>query len=235
MARRHAAGVRGYWSRARPGAVDQTRSLAQRGKPQAVWIFLPPFEARFFSVDPQAQIVLVSSRDLAGPEHTASAFRKTQHDLNVVVEAAAGHEGMKLGSQLPAIEAGHKTGKIESVSADVSQRTRRPALCGIRPPDSLLLTGLFQRRRQPSLRIFDMDQTNRPQLALGHHLASLPHQGIAGVVVSHGKEKAGTAHSLGKVESVVKRGGQRFVANNVDAGFEKCLGGSVVQMVWRHD
>ncbi len=121
------------------------------------------------------------------------------------------------------------------MSADVSQRTRRPALCGISAPDSLLLTGLFQRRRQPVLRIFDMDYANRPQLALGHHLASLPHQGIAGVVVSHGKEKAGTAHSLGKVESVVKSGGQRFVANNVDAGFEKCLGGSVVQMVWRHD
>src|SRR5260370_37613311 len=46
---------------------------------------------------------------------------------------------------------------------------------------------------------------------------------------------AGTADSLGKIESVVKSGGQRFVANNVDAGFEKGLGGSVVEMVWRHD
>ena len=139
--------------------------------------FLPPFDARFFSVNPQAQIVLVSGRDLAGPEQTAGAFRKAQHDLHVVVQAAAGNESVKFGRQFLAIQSGHKAGEIVSVSSDVSQRTGGPALRRIGPPGSLLLPGLLQRRGQPVLRVFHLDHADRPQFALGHHLASLAHQG----------------------------------------------------------
>ncbi len=58
--------------------------------------------------------------------------------------------------------------------------------------------GLLQRRGQPVLRVFDLDHANRSQFTLGHHLASLSHQRIAGVVVRHGKEQTGAAHDPGQ-------------------------------------
>ena len=94
---------------------------------------------------------------------------------------------------------------------------------------------LLERRGQPVLRVFDLDHADRAQLALGHHLASLPYQRIAGVVVGHGKQEAGAAHHLGQVASVFKSGGEWLVANDVNAGFEKCLRRRVVQMVWSDD
>src|SRR5450631_2577228 len=157
MSRRYASGVRGHWSRARSGAVDQSRSLAQRGKPETIGVLLPPFDACLLTINTQAQIVLVSGRDLAGPEQTAGAFLEVQHNLQVVVEAAAGHEGVEFGGKLAAIKSGNKAGEIVSVSSNVSQRTRGSALRRIGAPDGLLLPGRLQRRGQPVLRIFNLD------------------------------------------------------------------------------
>src|SRR4029077_213420 len=98
-------------------AVDQSGRLAQRSKPQAVRVLLPPFQAALFSEDTQAQIVLVAGRDLAGPEQTPGAFGEAQHDLYVVVQAPAGHKSGKFSGQLPAIQSGDKTGEIVSVSS----------------------------------------------------------------------------------------------------------------------
>src|SRR6266446_5186588 len=116
-----AAGVRSYRTCSRPGAVDQVRSLAQRGKPQAVRLFLLPFKACLFSEDTQAKIVLVSRRNLARPEKATSAFRKAQHDLHIVIHAAAGDESCKLGSQLPAIQAGDKRREIVSMGSNIPE------------------------------------------------------------------------------------------------------------------
>ena len=111
------------------------------------------------------------------------------------------------------------------------RRTRGPALRRIGAPCCLLLARLLERRGQPVLRVFDLHYPDRAQLAVGHHLASLPYQRIAGVVVGHGKEDAGTAHHLGQVASVFKSGGEWLVANDVNASFEKCFCRRVVQMV----
>ena len=53
--------------------------------------------------------------------------------------------------------------------------------------------------------------------------------------MSHRKEKAGAADGLGQIQSVLESSGQRLIANDVDAGFEKGLRWNIVQMVRSHD
>ena len=165
----------------------------------------------------------------------AGAFRETQHDLYVVVQAPAGHESGEFGGQLPAIQSGHKAGEIVSVSSDVSQRTGGTALRWIGAPGGLFLSGLLQWSGQPVLRIFNLDHANRSQFSTGDHLPSLAHQGIAGVVVGHGKEQPGAAHGPLQVLGILESGGERLVADDVDASLEKCFRRRIVQMVRGHD
>ena len=73
------------------------------------------------------------------------------------------------------------------------------------------------------------------QFPIRYHLPGLPHHGISRVIVGQTKDQAGATHGLGQIERVGQRGGERFVADHVDAGFEKRFGGRVVQMVWGYD
>ena len=141
----------------------------------------------------------------------------------------------EFGGQLAAIQSGHKTGEIVSVSSDVSQRTSGTALSRVGAPGGLFLSGLLQRCGQPVLRIFNLDHANRSQLSTGDHLPGLAHQRIAGIVVRHRKEQPGAAHGPLQVLGILESGGERLVADDVDAGLEKRFCRRIVQMVWGHD
>ena len=99
----------------------------------------------------------------------------------------------------------------------------------------LLLPGLLQGRGEPVLRIFHLHHANRTQFAIGHHLARLPHHGMTGVVVGDCEQKAGAADGCCQIESVFESGGERLVADYVNASVEKRLRRRIVQMVRSDD
>src|SRR5437870_40438 len=101
--------------------------------------------------------------------------------------------------------------------ADVSERTRRAAACGVSTPLSLFLSSCFQRGGEPVLHIFNLHQSNRAKFSRLHHFARLPHQGMSGVVMCQAKNEPGASHGSGKIQRVLEGGRERFVANNVNA------------------
>src|SRR3984957_6711488 len=117
------------------------------------------------------------------------------------------------------------------MGSDVAKSAPRPTLLRISTPERLLLPGLLQRRGQPVLRVLHLNDSNLAKFSVGNHLPGLPDHGISGVVVSHGKEKAGAADGLSQAPRVFKSRRKRLVANDVDASLEKRLRRRVMQMV----
>ena len=74
-----------------------------------------------------------------------------------------------------------------------------------------------------------------PEQAVGDHLACLPDHGIAGVVVGQHEHAAGLVHEFGELACILKRGGQRLVADDVNAAFKECLRGRKMHVVGRDD
>jgi len=117
------------------------------------------------------------------------------------------------------------------VGADVAEaaagaRTRR-----IDPPAGLFVPGVLQLARQPVLDVLRLDDADGAQFAGGHHLARLPHQRIARVVVREAEDEAAAPHGLHQVERILHGRGHRLVTDHVDAPVEKGAGDGVVTVV----
>jgi hypothetical protein len=136
----------------------------------------------------------MAGRDLAGPDHAlgalATARLEAQHDVGVVVQHAPGAEGGQVGGESVKFEIGDAR-EIIGMSADVAGRAASARLLGIGTPGRLFLAGRLDGLGQPILRIFRLYDADVAKLALRHHLARLPHHGIAGVVVRQDEELAG--------------------------------------------
>ena len=120
-------------------------------------------------------------------------------------------------------QAGDEAGEIVGVGADVAERSRRGRCAPGRCASRLLLAGVLKRRGEPVLRIFDLDHAELAELAGGDHLARLPDHRIAGVVVGQAEDSPVRSDRLARGQRVVERGGERLVADDVDAGFEEGL------------
>ena len=120
------------------------------------------------------------------------------------------------------------------MGADVAD-SATAALRRIGAPGRLLLAGLLEPRGQPVLRVLDLHHAQLAELARLDPRARLAHHRMAGVVVGQAEHEAGAAHGPHEVERVVERGGQRLVADDVDAGLEEGLGGRVMDVVRRDD
>ena len=68
-----------------------------------------------------------------------------------------------------------------------------------------------------------------------HHLARLADHRISGVVVGQAEDQASTLDDLRQVQRVFQSRGQRLIADDVNSGFKKSFGGSVMQIVGRDD
>ena len=97
------------------------------------------------------------------------------------------------------------------------------------------MAGGFDLLGQPILRIFGLHQPRRSKLALGDHLARLADHRIAGVIVGEHEHLSGPGDQRGELLGVGQSGGQRLVANDVDAGLEEGLGRGEVRVVGRYD
>ena len=101
--------------------------------------------------------------------------------------------------------------------ADVADAAGGATLRGVGAPRRLLLAAVLKLRRQPVLRILHLHHAQRAELAGRDHLARLPHQRMAGVVVREAEDEPARAHHLLQRQRVVERAGQRLVADHVDA------------------
>ena len=70
-----------------------------------------------------------------------------------------------------------------------------------------------------------------PNSPLVDHLAGLPHQRVARVVVGQGEHDFGLINDLGQLFGLRQVKCHRFVAHHVEARFDSCLGDFKVRMV----
>src|SRR5579863_6945714 len=231
MARGDAAGVLCGVGGARAVAAEHDRRLAVLREAEIVGIFLLPFEAGFVAIDAQAKIVFVARSDLTGPQHSASTAGEAKEHVDVVVETAAGNENGNVGGDLFATKPADKAGEIVSMRADVAKAAGRSALRWVGAPDGLLLPGGFDGSGEPILGVFDLYDANRADFASGDHFLRLTNHGIARVVVRKAKDEAGALDDLGESHGVCNGGGERLIADDVNAGFEEGFCGSEMHVI----
>src|SRR6185312_16426514 len=100
MPTRDSGCVSGSMSRASAAAPNDSSDFSKRREDELIRIFLPPLQSGFFAVHSQAEIIFISRCNLRCPESTLSTLRKTQHHVNVIVEASSGYECGHVGRHL---------------------------------------------------------------------------------------------------------------------------------------
>ena len=110
-----------------------------------------------------------------------------------------------------------------------------PGTGRVRAPVRLLVAGALRALGQPVLRIFDLNEPDVAERAAAHHRPRLPHQRVARVVMRQHENEPGSADLRGQIPRFIERGGQRLVADHVDAGFEKGADRRGVHVVRCHD
>ena len=85
-----------------------------------------------------------------------------QHDMGIVVEAAAGHGGGEIGGDLGDIQAGDELREVIGMDADIGEAGRLAGARRIGAPFRLLLAVGIDRQRQPVLDIGGMDDAQPP-------------------------------------------------------------------------
>ena len=68
-----------------------------------------------------------------------------------------------------------------------------------------------------------------------HHVAGLPDEGIASVVVSQSENQSSTLDPVSEIQRIGQRGSEWLVADDMNAAFEESFRGSMMQMVRRHN
>src|SRR5262249_18150579 len=137
-------------------ASNRATRLTQRHKREFVRIFLPPLKPGLLAIDSQPQIVFVPHCDLSCPQAPLRSLGKSQHHMNVVIQAPPGDERTHVGCNLLAGQTGDKACEIEGVSSNVAERSSRPTPRRICPPLRLLLSGSLKRSGEPVLHILDL-------------------------------------------------------------------------------
>ena len=133
-----AGGFGGVTEIAVGGAVDLHRVVGPFQQ-HGVRFFLVPFEAAFFAINADVQVVLFADADLRGVQDAFGAVVETEEDVDVVVKFATGHEGGGVSGEFFDLQTGDVFGQIFRMRADVADAAARAALLGVGAPESLFL------------------------------------------------------------------------------------------------
>ena len=121
------------------------------------------------------------------------------------------------------------------MGADVAHAAGRAAAFGVGAPASLLLSGGFETRGQPALRILDDDFADSAELAGADHVAGFFHQRVTGVIVREAIKQAGLFHNLRELPGLGEVKGGGFVAEDVETVFQRHLRRREMNVVRRDD
>ncbi len=121
------------------------------------------------------------------------------------------------------------------MGADVAETARRSRQGRIGAPRGLPVRLMFERQRQPVLRILDVDEPHIAQHALLDQRPRMPHERIARVRIRDREHEPFLAREPGKRLAFIERHRERLVADHMDAGFEKRRRDPRMQMIRRND
>ena len=119
-----------------------------------------------------------------------------------------------------------KAGEIIGMRADIAGRAAGARLRRIGAPGGLLLAGLLDGSVSQSCGYSACTSADVAEIAVGDHLARLPDHRIAGVIVRQHEERVALVGDLLQLLGVGKVGGQRLVADDMDA--------AASGIPWRH-
>ena len=182
----------------------------------------------------------MADRNLAAPEQPlcrllATLRLETQHHMRIVVQPAAFDKGMHICRQFVDFQTGNEAAEIIGMRADIACGTTRTGLGRVGAPDSLFGTRLLDGFRQPVLRIFHLHQTDRAESARFHQFPCMPHHRIAGVIMRQDEQRIGLVGDVLQLFGVLQIGGQRLVADDMDATLQKRLRRRIMHVVGRDD
>ena len=116
---------------------------------------------------------------------------------------------------------------MKSVCADVTDSAGGAGLLRVGTPRGLLLSCGFERRRQPILRVLELNHAQLAELARRDHFLRLPDERIPAVVICNRQHAPCTFADADQLGRIGHRSGQRLVADDVAARFEEFLRGGV--------
>ena len=104
-------------------------------------------------------------RDLRRRHRAQGAVLIADDRRAVVVELAAGLEGLEVAGNLVGEQAGDEAAEVVGVGADVAEAAGRPGALRVGAPAGLLLAFLLQPRPQPALDVAGADGVDLAQFA----------------------------------------------------------------------
>ena len=107
---------------------------------EGVGLLLMPFEAAFFSVDANVEVVFFADADLRAMENAFRAVFQTDEDVRVVVELTAFDEGGEVSCEFLNFQAGDVFCEIFGMGADVADAACCAGAGGVGSPRGLLLS-----------------------------------------------------------------------------------------------
>ena len=121
------------------------------------------------------------------------------------------------------------------MGADVAEAAGHTALRGIGSPGGLLLPFALEPRPQPALDVFGPDRLDVAELPGQDHLAGLPHERVAGVVVGDHEHRRRGGDKRRELLRLGERQRERLVTDDMKARRECGLGHGKVHVVRRGD
>src|SRR4028118_395190 len=122
---------------------------------QVVGLFLAPLEASLGTVNPDAQVVLLSGRNLRGEHDALGATLVADQEVTVVVETSALDESSQVGADFGYLEAGNRVDQVFGMGAYISYGSRYPRTRWVGAPLGLLGPGLLHPASEPPLAVLD--------------------------------------------------------------------------------
>ena len=116
-------------------------------------MLLMPFQAFFFAINPDGQVVFFADGNLTGVKDTPGAVVKTQQNVAVVIQPTALDKNRQVSTHLGYLQPRNIFREILCVRPDVTHTSCAAALLRVGPPGGLHLACLLKGRGQPALRI----------------------------------------------------------------------------------
>ena len=196
---------------------------------------LHPLEGAAHPRHPKPEAVLDPGSSLRHPERAAGAVVEAEQGTGVVVDESVGHDVADLRGDGADLESGDEAQQVVRVGADVTHHQRRPTLDRVVAPRQCTLGIGVAFGGLAALHVFDLDQLDLAELAVGDHGPGLTHHRIARVVVGQAEHEAGVADGGNDVGRLGERVGERFVADHVESRSQRTERVPVVAVVRRHD
>ena len=210
---RAASGERAFGTSLQP-----SNRLAERRPVELVRLFLVPGESAPLSEDLELQSVGVPDRDGARPEPPHGAVAHAERDERIVLELAALDAVGEVGRE-PLHLVPHDEGReVQRMDAAVSENPGNAGLSGHEAPTGEVVGGVGE-EAVGELRV---DEPNPPEVAARDHGPHLADHRIARVDVVHRADPTGARSDRKKRLGILDRRRHWFLAQNVEARFEKC-------------